>query len=240
MSKEACRSGQQCPKGHVMDPNWNACPYCEAEERSGQKTSRPEVIVSNGERRTTVGDVPKFSEERKTRAMPSGAPPEPGGRAGLTDTRKIVGVLVTYTWVPGGQLFPVREGKNYIGRGEVSGEPAHQVYEIQVPQDEKMSGEHALILCRAGNYEIIDQMSSNGTILDGAMIKSNQSVELKNYAEIRTGTTIWSFVKFHQPKGSQEEPVHHQRERIIEERIIEERIIEKPVPEDDDRETKVK
>jgi len=226
-------TAKQCPNGHTLDPNWTSCPYCEAQERSKQKTVGP--TISSDDHGTRIDAPPRFEEKRTTKVMQSGESTEPGRRSGQADNRKIVGALVTYTWNKSGHIYPVREGKNYIGRGSTVEDPSHQAYEIQIPIDEKMSGEHALILCRAGNYEIIDQMSSNGTFLDGVMLKSNQSAELKNYAEIRTGATIWTFVQLHKSKLSQDEPVHYRREEIIEERIIKE-----TVQEDDDRETKVK
>ena len=77
--------------------------------------------------------------------------------------RRIVGALITYTWLPEGHLFPVREGKTFIGSGDVSSEAIHRSCDVQIPQDRRMSGEHALILCRHGTYEVIDQTSSNGT-----------------------------------------------------------------------------
>ena len=196
---EATRiSGKQCSKGHSLDPNWDTCPRCEGEERSRQRTR---TAAAGGERKTRVWVESQCSEARETRVMPSGSPPEPGGGASVqADTRRIVGVLVTYTWVPGGELYPVREGKNYIGRGD-SCDPAQKIYEIPIPQDERMSSVHSLILCRAGKYEIIDQESSNGTFLGEQFLTSNQSYELKNYAEIRTGSTLWTFIKTEAPKS---------------------------------------
>ena len=41
-----------------------------------------------------------------------GAPATPS----VAKDRKIVGILVTYSWTPEGQVFPVREGRNFIGR----------------------------------------------------------------------------------------------------------------------------
>ena len=32
------RQGRKCAKGHSMDPNWEQCPYCEAEQKSNQKS----------------------------------------------------------------------------------------------------------------------------------------------------------------------------------------------------------
>jgi len=131
--------------------------------------------------------------------MPPGAVPESGGRLSEGDTRRIVGVLITYTWRPQGQLFPIREGRNFLGRGEISSEAVPRNCDVQIAQDAKMSAEHALILCRQGRYEIIDQETTNGTFVDGKMLRANESAELPNHATIQTGSTVWTFLKIEAP-----------------------------------------
>jgi hypothetical protein len=160
------------------------------------------AVTAAGDRRTRVSEIPggghttKVMPERGTGTHGSG-----GDRTGPADTRRIVGVIVTYSWRPEGQLFTVREGKNYIGADRVSSEPDHQLCHILIPNDTKMSAEHALILCRHGRYDIIDQKSSNGTFL-GEELVPLQGAELPNYAEIRTGATVWSFIKIEPPAGT--------------------------------------
>jgi pSer/pThr/pTyr-binding forkhead associated (FHA) protein len=134
-------------------------------------------------------------------------PAEQGGYVGAGETRRITGVLLTYTWRPEGEIFPIREGKNFIGSGDVSSEAVHRSCDIQIPQDNTMSSEHALILCRQGNYEILDQISSNGTFLGGQMLKANQGTDLPNYAEIKTGSTLWTFIKVKPPANEMVQPV---------------------------------
>src|SRR5262249_38276322 len=34
----AAGPGRRCSKGHSLDPSWDSCPYCEAEQRSKEKT----------------------------------------------------------------------------------------------------------------------------------------------------------------------------------------------------------
>ena len=110
-------------------------------------------------------------------------------------TCRIVGVLATYTWRREGEIFPVRTGKNFIGRGQVTSEPDHRDCDIQIPQDSEMSEEHALILCRQGGCEILDQASSHGTFLNGQSLKANLGTDLPNNSTIRTGATLWTFVR---------------------------------------------
>jgi pSer/pThr/pTyr-binding forkhead associated (FHA) protein len=115
-------------------------------------------------------------------------------------------MLVTYTWRPEGEYFPVREGKTFIGNGDVSSEAFHRRCDVHLPHDETMSAEHALILCRQGNYEILDQISSNGTFLGGQMLKANQGTELPNYAQIKTGSTLWIFIMVNPPANETVQP----------------------------------
>ncbi|MGH8574740.1 MAG: hypothetical protein ACREX8_19550, partial [Gammaproteobacteria bacterium] len=147
-------AGRLCAAGrHSMDPNWETCPYCEAERRAKERTQggtyAPTTRASSQSRKTGVGGVIDGGQ-RETKTMPSGLPAGSGGQAGEIDTRRIVGVLITYTWRPEGQLFPIREGKNFIGAGDVSSEPTPRKCEILIDADARMSSEHALILCRAG------------------------------------------------------------------------------------------
>jgi len=199
------RAGRKCAKGHSMDPSWETCPYCEAEQRSKQRTSGFESVDSSERQRTRVGSIRPTQPEtnRVTRTM---AMPDQGGHVGAGETRRITGVLVSYTWRPEGEVFPIREGKNFVGSGDVSSEAHHRECDICVPQDNTMSAEHALILCRQGNYEILDQISSNGTFLNGQMLKANQGTDLPNYAEIKTGSTLWTFIKVKPPGNEMVQP----------------------------------
>ena len=164
-----------CPTNptHVLDPNWQGCPYCEADRKSQVYSLGVEPPTLDGGKGTVVG---------------------------TSDTRQITGALITYSWRPEGQLFPIRAGKNYIGRGEISSEVARRSCDILVSQDGQMSGEHTLILCQQGNYQIIDQMSSNGTFLNGQLLMANQTTALDNYATIQTGKTTWTFIRVDAPQ----------------------------------------
>ncbi len=169
------------------------------------------------DRKTRVGmNEPARSEGRMTKTMPvsEGSPSSGGYYMGKDDTRKIVGVLTTYTWQPQGQLFPIREGKNFIGSDKVYSDASHQPCDIQIKQDERMSGEHALILCRGGVYEIIDQTSSNGTFLNGDMLPANQSQRLENYSEIKAGSTLFTFIKIAPPKTAEEHVGQSPNEKV--------------------------
>ncbi len=203
-------AGRLCDAGlHTMDPTWEICPYCDAERRSKEKTQVPQPAPLRAvadDRKTRVGDI-SAGVPRETKTMPPGSPYGSGPpHGGAGDTRRIMGVLITYTWRPEGELFPIREGKNFIGAGNVSSEVTHRPCDIQIRTDPMLSSEHALILCRAGedryHYDLVDQKSSNGTFLNGKMVPI-QGIGLgDNYAEIKTGNTIWTFIKIAAPPSA--------------------------------------
>jgi Inner membrane component of T3SS, cytoplasmic domain len=108
------------------------------------------------------------------------------GQASLprTTERKIVAVLVTYSWRPEGQIFPLREGRNLIGRGEEC--------EIRIAEDPMLSQVNSHITFRQ-NFVLGDMVSMSGTDLNGAPVEE-QFRPIENYASIRTGSTHWIFV----------------------------------------------
>lgn len=116
--------------------------------------------------------------------MPPAAAAQQADAQPRISARKVVGVLVTYSWKPEGQLFPVREGRNLIGRGEEC--------DIRLSDDPAMSQVNSHITFRQ-NFVLGDMVSMSGTDLNGEPVEE-QFRPLKNYAQIRTGSTIWTFV----------------------------------------------
>ena len=98
--------------------------------------------------------------------------------------RKILAVLVTYSWKPEGQVFPVREGRNLIGRGEEC--------DIRVLDDPMLSQVNSHVTFRQ-SFVLGDMVSMSGTDLNGEPVEE-QFRALGNYAKIRTGSTHWLFV----------------------------------------------
>ena len=98
--------------------------------------------------------------------------------------RRIIAILITYSWAPGGQLFPVREGRNLIGRGEEC--------EIRIPEDPMLSQVNSHITFRQ-SFVLGDMVSMSGTDLNGEPVEE-QFRPLENHAQIRTGSTHWTFV----------------------------------------------
>ncbi len=162
-----------------MSPGWKYCMYCDTADdpilkrlASGQQpdTLNPKQAEKGSDGSGAVQPV----QPTKTS---SGVAAEPG--------RRIVGFLITYTWDPMGQIFPIREGRNLVGRDATR-------CDIAIPQDGTLSGVNFHITFR-GNFVIGDSVSLSGTDLNGVPIKE-QFVPLPNYASIRSGSTFWKFV----------------------------------------------
>lgn len=206
MASTQVSSGRLCAAGlHPMQPDWDSCPRCENARRTKARTEAYPGASSSSEDRGTRTGGGSAGGGRETRVMPSGPPSGSGGQAGDVDTRRLMGFLVTYNWRSEGEYFPIREGKNYIGAGKVSSEVDHPPCQVTIKTDDKLSAEHALILCRYGEhglYELVDQKSSNGTFLNGKPVPIS-GMPLTNYAEIRTGSTFWKFVMIDPPKTSE-------------------------------------
>lgn len=115
--------------------------------------------------------------------------PDPGAK------RKIVGVLITYSWQDSGQIFPVYEGRNLIGR-----DPA--LSDICIPHDTTLSSVNTSISYRLPRLQflIADKDSMSGTDVDSKPVDT-EFVPLRNYAKIRTGSTHWTFVSIQPPAG---------------------------------------
>src|SRR6185436_13182257 len=168
-----------CPAGrHAMDPGWEVCPYCASESSRRTDATRRSVPVRE----------PALSEKEDAPPLPSSPLPDATaekregtvfGGSGVEGEppRRIVGVVVTHTWRPDGEIFPVREGRNLLGSSSEC--------EIRITTDPRMSARHACIVHRLCGFWIDDEMSMNGTFLDGEPVDEKKC--LPESAVIRTG-----------------------------------------------------
>jgi pSer/pThr/pTyr-binding forkhead associated (FHA) protein len=100
---------------------------------------------------------------------------------------KIVGWLITYNRNPDGDDHRVYAGYNRLG--------ANPVCDILI-DDETVSGSHAIIVYREGRCLIKDDLSRNGTFVNGREI--TEAYPLQNYDQIRIGNTYLTFVSAQQ------------------------------------------
>ncbi|GHV20935.1 peptide-binding protein [Spirochaetia bacterium] len=185
---------KQCSKGHIYDSAiyGDNCPFCPAANGGG------ETVVVGGNTSSFEGETQVIQEARTqiagtqvagpTIPMDSGSGrtiirPVSGGEA-PTSGKKIVGLLVTYSVNPNGQVFNILEGKNFIGRD--------MPVDICIP-DREMSGKHLSILYRGadGKFKFKDEQSSNGTFLNGVLTDEG---ELSTFDVIKIGATQLVFI----------------------------------------------
>jgi pSer/pThr/pTyr-binding forkhead associated (FHA) protein len=96
---------------------------------------------------------------------------------------RIVGWLVTYSHNPDGDDFRIYAGYNRIG--------ANPVCDVQI-EDETVSGSHAIIVYRDGRCLIKDDLSRNGTFVNGREITEAQPLQC--YDQVRVGNTTLIFI----------------------------------------------
>jgi hypothetical protein len=204
---------KQCPNGHYYQGAH--CPYCKTSNNVGSATSaktevygpkndldptetipdptgptkttvvggEETVTINSGNPRSSARTV--FGDEDETDFSPiGGAHYSPGmGQGVYRTTRKLVGWLVSYTLDAMGVDFKLYEGRNIIGRNPECN--------ISV-NDNMVSGEHAVLLFRAGKYSITDRQSSHGTFVNGNDIEL-EPCYLQDGDEIRMGKTLFKF-----------------------------------------------
>lgn len=96
---------------------------------------------------------------------------------------RIIGWLVSFSHNPDGEDYRIYAGYNRIG--------ANPVCDVLI-EDETVSGSHAIIVYRDGRCLIKDDLSRNGTFVNGREITEAQA--LQSYDQIRVGNTNLVFV----------------------------------------------
>jgi hypothetical protein len=179
-----------CAAGrHPMDPGWTECPYCATDEAKtgalrGKTISDASLAASAApavSEKPAASGVPPVVGRRDT-VLISAVPDAPAASA---ETRRIVAMLVTYSWDSAGQVFPIRTGRCFIGSDPHA--------DVCVASDPQMSGRHAVILFRGEQFMIDDEKSLNGTFVNDKPVDQKQP--LANYAKIKTGGTVFTFVQ---------------------------------------------
>jgi RNA polymerase subunit RPABC4/transcription elongation factor Spt4 len=136
----------RCSNGHVVPEGVQFCPWCGEAVKLNASLSDP----GGGARKTVQLEAP---QSKRTVIFRQGAEKDPTeGLASLT------GFLVSYTLSKQGKFFPLREGRQTIGKGLSA--------RIKI-DDERLSDEHGVILFRGGVFIYEDRLSSNGSIING-------------------------------------------------------------------------
>ena len=179
---------KRCDNGHFIDESWDLCPYCP------QDASEPEIPIV---RPRAVEPLPASAASSPPnadaglkpapplRATSSGpalvAVPPPMERtvasAQLNAKRYVVAWLVGLTGGSRGESFPVRMGRNVIGRDRRS--------DIVIT-DDQASSHHADLVFRPEErrFILMDHNSTNGTYVNEAEIEPRRDLSPKDIIRI--------------------------------------------------------
>ena len=204
---------KQCKNGHFYQNNLSECPYCPGAENNGghdvhsdiDKTRVDGNIVdvektifegSDLEKTVVMSEVNNDPQNDSSSSQAQFDPTktyivgvqedEEGTKKDqIRATRKIVGWLISYTLDEMGRDYKLYEGRNTIGKGSANN--------IMIPGDPSISEDHLIVLYNNLKYFISDEMSSNGTKINGNPIRPKDVIDLNDADVIEVGNTILKF-----------------------------------------------
>lgn len=189
---------KKCANGHLYDPAiyGDKCPFCPSDSGATKVNSD---FHEEGGTRVLGGDEPTTPTETVgvDNNEPAGGATvirHVGGHAtgetSLGENRHLVGLLVSYSAIPTGEVYKVYEGRTTIGRDRTC--------DIPFPNDSHMSAKHLLIqyveakgAFRAQEY---DKGSANGSYVNGQVYVLGDVIDLKDKDVIVIGGTKFVFL----------------------------------------------
>lgn len=188
--KDMSVSFKRCANGHNFPANLDDCPFCpktgshraaEWNHSGDAEASTLRGVSDDGMQVPDSGYIATVLDAPPPVKVPGKMPPQPSVQSEEGKTvimspaekpiapahRKLVGWLVTFDIVPEGTDFRLYEGRMRIGSR------AQSDIILNYPG---ISDDHALFLYRNGKYLLKDELSTNGTFVNGVMIE--ESVEL--------------------------------------------------------------
>lgn len=188
---------KKCVNGHLYDPAiyGDKCPFCPSSTGSTKVNTEFQEGLGT---KVLGGDEPKPTETIGLSGSESAGGAtiirHVGGTAtgetGVSENRRLVGLLVSYSAIPTGEVYKVYEGRTTIGRDRTC--------DIPFPNDSHMSAKHLLIqyveakgAFRAQEY---DKGSANGSYVNGQVYVLGDVIDLKNNDVIVVGGTKFIFL----------------------------------------------
>jgi FHA domain len=188
---------KRCENGHFIDESWDLCPYCPAESPDDDipvvRPTRAAAVPEAPVRRPTA--VPPPAPAPRPALVPAPAPVQapPMERTiaaqkldpTAAPKRYVVGWLVGLNGTARGESFPVRIGRNILGRDRRS--------DIVV-NDDQASSHHADLVFRPEErrFILMDHNSTNGTYVNEVEIEPRRDLATKDI--IRIGSHRFLFM----------------------------------------------
>lgn len=192
---------KRCENGHFIDESWDLCPYCPAENAESDipvvrptrfgapEAQRPGPVPPEPVRRPTA--VPPLTMARREAAVAIES--EPVDRTVAVQKldplaapkRYVVGWLIGLNGAARGESFPVRIGRNVLGRDRRS--------DIVIG-DDQASSHHADLVFRPEErrFILMDHNSTNGTYVNDLEIEPRR--DLADRDVVRIGSHKFLFM----------------------------------------------
>lgn len=188
---------KKCANGHLYDPAiyGDKCPFCPSPTGSTKVNTDFQDGLGT---KVLGGDDPKPTEtigiNGNDAAGGATVIRHVGGTAtgetGVSENRRLVGLLVSYSANPTGEVYKVYEGRTTIGRDRTC--------DIPFPNDSHMSAKHLLIQYveakGAFRAQEFDKGSANGSYVNGQVYVLGDVIDLKNNDVIVIGGTKFIFL----------------------------------------------
>lgn len=195
---------KRCENGHFIDESWDICPYCPQDQSEPEiPVVRPHAVEPSPERSLPDLAAGASSPALPPLSRAEGADQTGGGRSGHrsgsspalaavqpppmertvaaaqvnAQKRYVVAWLVGLSGASRGESFPVRMGRNIIGRDRRS--------DIVI-QDEQASAHHADLVFRPEEkrFILMDHNSTNGTYVNEMEIEPRRDLLAKDVIRI--------------------------------------------------------
>ncbi len=195
---------KKCPNGHQYDSSiyGDNCPFCPSSEghthvsddMGGGETKA--TSGWNGEWGTngtdnwnsTGGYKPTQKMDESSGGHTVIRTVDGTGQNMASGGRRVVGLLISYSHNPAGEVYKVYEGRTVIGRDHTC--------DISFSNDSHMSGKHFLIqfVEAKGSFKAKDMGSSNGSFVNGSVYVMDEAVDLKTNDVVVLGETKLLFI----------------------------------------------
>tara|TARA_B100000925_G_scaffold86291_1_gene61876 strand:- start:924 stop:1940 length:1017 start_codon:yes stop_codon:yes gene_type:complete len=195
IKKKNMKGFKQCEKGHFYKDTLSECNYCPKDESSSQ--NKTEIIATNNslddnfsEKTQLFGNTQQSEIKNESfdpeRTIISGSISKKSSDESdkKVQKRKLRAWLVSFDLEDFGVDFKILEGKNTIGSKSSN--------DITI-QDSEVSALQGIILCRKDKFFITDEVSSNGTLLNGNDLEPRKPYDIKDGDRIKIGSTTLLF-----------------------------------------------
>jgi hypothetical protein len=188
---------KQCDQGHFYNDSLSECNYCPKNNSAGSESKteqlsgvsntdhtveassdKTQVFGGGSSSSSSKSNNETFDPNKTTIGRP--ASDNESSKSNTSQRRKLRGWFVSFDIEEFGMDYRIIEGRNTVGSN-----PSNDV----TVQDAEVSGMHALILCKKDKFIITDELSSNGTLLNGEDLSPREPFSLNDGDEVRIGTT---------------------------------------------------